>query len=135
MEELKERFAKVNLKVTSQRLIILDYILKTKEHPSAEMVYNAVRKILPTITLSTVYNTLESLANKGLIFKLSTPSGTTRYDGNLEPHIHFYDEKNNDIIDIYDDELYNMVADYVKEKHYDNFKINNIFIELRGQKS
>ena len=61
MESGTEKYRNVGLKLTPQRLAILNYLEGNKEHPSAEDVYKAVSRKFPTMSLATVYNTLESL--------------------------------------------------------------------------
>ena len=57
-------------RMTSQRLIILDYLKKVRTHPTAEEVYERVSKILPAITLATVYRNLHILAEDGIIRRI-----------------------------------------------------------------
>ena len=58
------------MRQTIQKLKIMQHLHSVKTHPSAEMVYNAVKEEVPTITLATVYRNLNSLANAGKILKL-----------------------------------------------------------------
>lgn len=87
-------------RITNQKKIILEYLKSVKIHPSAEMVYQAVKKKLPQISLGTVYRILNTLKEKGEILEI--PSEVSRYDGNTLPHIHFICEKCANIFDIYD---------------------------------
>jgi Fur family transcriptional regulator, ferric uptake regulator len=74
--------------LTKQRRIILEELRKVTSHPSADQVYDMVRKRLPRISLGTVYRNLEFLSRQGLIQKLK---GSTHkhYDGNPSCHCHF----------------------------------------------
>jgi Fur family peroxide stress response transcriptional regulator len=72
---------------TIQRMKILQYLQSTKEHPSAEMVYAAVVRELPTITLATVYRNLNLLAEEGTINRLKTEKAY-RYDAQEGTHTH-----------------------------------------------
>lgn len=79
---------KPNLRMTRQRKIILEELRKVNTHPSADEVYDMVRKRLPRISLGTVYRNLEILSKTGEIQKLE-PSGTLkRFDGNAYDHYH-----------------------------------------------
>jgi len=69
-------------------LAILRAILAHRDHPSAEVLYDEVRQTLPTISFNTVYKTLETFCQKGLIFKINPLHEVARYDGNLHPHAH-----------------------------------------------
>ena len=74
--------------MTSQRQVILDEVKKTCSHPSADELYQLVRKRLPRISLGTVYRNLEILAESGMIQKLEWAGTQKRYDGTLENHYH-----------------------------------------------
>ena len=72
-----------------QRNIILDELRKVYSHPSADEIYQIVRKKLPNISLGTVYRNLEKFCEQGIVKKLEYASSKKRYDGNLELHYHF----------------------------------------------
>ncbi len=77
-----------NLRMTKQRKVILDELRKACSHPSADEVYEIVRKRLPRISLGTVYRNLEVLTEIGEIQTLELAGTLRRYDGNPEPHYH-----------------------------------------------
>lgn len=72
-----------------QREQILSFIRNTTEHPTAEMVYTEMRKIIPNISLGTVYRNLKFLEEAGKIRKISVQSGLERYDARMDEHAHF----------------------------------------------
>lgn len=76
------------LQVTYQRLAIYQALYNTKEHPSAEVIYQHVKKRFPMISLGTVYKTLERFYEVGLIEKVSPITEVARYDANLGAHHH-----------------------------------------------
>lgn len=76
------------LQVTYQRLAIYQTLYYSKDHPSAEVVYQQVRKRFPMISLGTVYKTLERFQEVGLIQKVSPLTDVARYDATVIPHIH-----------------------------------------------
>jgi Fur family ferric uptake transcriptional regulator len=85
--------------MTRQRRMILEELQSVVTHPSADAVYEMVRKRLPKISLGTVYRNLEQLAREGVILKLD--GGTQkRYDGNPKPHHHFRCVECGDMIDL-----------------------------------
>lgn len=88
VEALTEQFRARGLKVTPQRQSIFRVLAASTEHPTAESVYAAVRAELPTISLRTVYQTLNDLAGMGELHALDLGTGSTRFDPNLEPHHH-----------------------------------------------
>ena len=85
-----EKFMGSNQKyrTTSQRRVILEEIKKLNTHPTADEVYEMVRKRLPRISLGTVYRNLEILSTCGLIKKIGPVSSQMRFDGNTSNHYH-----------------------------------------------
>jgi Fe2+ or Zn2+ uptake regulation protein len=88
VEALTEQFRARGLKVTPQRQSIFRALASSTVHPTAESVYALVSAELPTISLRTVYQTLNDLAAMGELHALDLGTGSTRFDPNLEPHHH-----------------------------------------------
>lgn len=86
--DITDRCRKAGLKATPQRIAVFRTLLASDAHPSPEVVYRSVREVLPTISLATVYKTLDALCEAGLIQQVSVMSDTKRYDANLAPHHH-----------------------------------------------
>ncbi len=107
-----ENFRKVcrehRIKVTPQRLEIYRVALHSKEHPSAEDIYNTVRVKLPTISLDTVYRTLASLERWGLLFKVAVVDDKSRFDANVSPHHHIICTECNSVTDFWWPEFDNL---------------------------
>lgn len=78
------------LKYSRQRESIMKYLLATKEHPTADMVYLHMRKEFPNISLGTVYRNLNVLTDIGEAIKIPAPDGGDRFDGTIMPHNHFF---------------------------------------------
>jgi Fur family ferric uptake transcriptional regulator len=74
--------------MTNQRKAILGVLRHDRSHPTADEIYEKVRKILPRVSMGTVYRNLDVLASLGLIKKLETGFPPMRYDGNTEDHYH-----------------------------------------------
>ncbi len=77
-----------NMRLTTQRQIILEELGKVKSHPTANEVYDMVRKRLPRIGLGTVYRNLELMADSGIILKLEVGGTQKRFDATVDPHYH-----------------------------------------------
>ncbi|WP_297197438.1 Fur family transcriptional regulator [Thermanaeromonas sp.] len=75
--------------MTKQKRLILEILRSTKSHPTADWIYDQARKVLPSISLGTVYRNLAILKEDGQIMELSYGSTYSRYDGNPENHYHF----------------------------------------------
>ena len=73
---------------TPQRKIILEELSKLKTHPSADQVYELVRKRLPKVSLGTIYRNLEYLSKEGIIQKLGSGSAQKRFDYDENQHYH-----------------------------------------------
>lgn len=77
-----------NMRLTTQRQIILEELSKVTSHPTANEVYDMVRKRLPRIGLGTVYRNLELMADSGIILKLEVGGTQKRFDATTETHYH-----------------------------------------------
>lgn len=78
------------MRMTGQRKVIMEQLGKVTSHPTADEVYEMVRKFLPRISLGTVYRNLDVLSNIGVIQKLESFGSRKRFDGNPEKHYHIY---------------------------------------------
>lgn len=76
------------LKYSRQRESIKLYLMNTKEHPTADMVYQHVRKEYPKVSLGTVYRNLNLLVELGEVVKVDYGDGYDHFDGNVQPHYH-----------------------------------------------
>ncbi len=83
--QLCQRFG---IKLTYQRLEIFRVLLSSNNHPSAEEVYERVKEKVPTISLDTVYRTLSTFEQLGLIRKIHGPDDRARFDPNNKKHYH-----------------------------------------------
>lgn len=77
------------MRITHQRLEVVREIAATDEHPDVETIYRGVRGRVPTISLDTVYRTLGTLADAGLITRVTATAGPARFDANTDRHHHF----------------------------------------------
>ena len=96
-----EKYRTIGIKLTPQRLAILNYMDGNKSHPSADTIYSAVSKKFPTMSVATVYNTLEALKNKGALQELTIEPGKKRYDPETTSHHHLICIECKNIIDIF----------------------------------
>lgn len=82
-----EALRRKGYKATPQRIAICRFALHSRDHPSAKRIFNKIRETYSTVSLSTVYKTLEILKELGLVQELNFPHGQTRFDSNMKPHI------------------------------------------------
>jgi Fur family peroxide stress response transcriptional regulator len=90
-----------SLKITPQRIAIYRKLLQTDEHPSAEMLYEKVKKTFPSISLDTVNRTLLTLNKIGAAFTVVGSGDAKRFDGGLHEHQHFRCLKCKRIVDFH----------------------------------
>lgn len=76
------------LRMTKQRQVILEELRAVTSHPTADDMYDMVRRRLPNVSLGTVYRNLEMLAENGVVQKLDIGGTKKRFDGNVEVHHH-----------------------------------------------
>ena len=85
---------------TPQRREVFDALLAKRDHPTAVEVFMRVKERMPSISLATVYNCLETLTECGLIKHVNLDRAPSRYCPNREPHVHFFCSECNAIIDV-----------------------------------
>lgn len=130
---LKEQLAEKGLKATMQRLIIYQAILQTDEHPTAEQIFDRIRPAHPSISLGTVYKTLDSLVNAGLARRVKTVDDIQRFDAKMHHHNHLYVTNTSQIIDYEDEELQKLLEGYFAKKRFDNFKVTDFQVQVNGE--
>jgi len=101
MERIKNVLNEKGIKPTYQRLKILEYMDKnTKNHPTVEMIYEELLKDIPTISMTTIYNTMNTFLERGLVYGVTITGTGVRYDFNTNSHHHFLCKKCGRIMDI-----------------------------------
>jgi Fur family transcriptional regulator, peroxide stress response regulator len=88
LEGTKQLFHSAGLALTHQRLVIFKELSRMHEHPTPESLYDRVKKKLPSLSLATVYNSVKTFAEHGLVREVSVHHGMLRFDGNTKPHHH-----------------------------------------------
>ena len=103
MEKYVETLRSNGLKVTPQRLEVLRYLDENRTHPTVEQIHSALKEKNPSLSMTTVYNTVETLTQHHIIQSLTITGSELRYDFETKMHHHFLCTKCNRIIDIYVD--------------------------------
>lgn len=120
---------KMKQRMTSQRREILKHLKNVCNHPSADSVFNAVKKNMPFITLATVYRNLNILSDNGDILKLMI-DGEARFDGDISNHQHSYCTSCGRLTDVF----YDGVCDStIKKINSDGFNVNRIHVVFYGR--
>src|SRR5882762_10380498 len=97
---LAKRLTDSGLRPTPQREVVLKVILEKRDHPTADEIFARVKAQMPTISLATVYNCLETLVSCGIVRQVNLERAPTRYCPNLHEHAHFHDEQTGTIHDV-----------------------------------
>ena len=121
-----------NLKVTPQRIAVLEALNKLRDHPTADRIKEYVVKNHPNIAVGTIYKTLETFVEKVLVRKVKTEQDVMRYDAILDKHHHLYCEDTERIEDFFDNKLNDMLEEYFKKKKIPNFKVKDIKLQIIG---
>ncbi len=113
-----ETLRKNGYKATPQRIAICRFALHSRDHPTAQRIYNEVRKMHPTVSLATVYKTLQILTEHGLIQELDLPQSQARFDSYVEPHINLVCMQCGNIQDFNDKTAQEMVERVTTEAQF-----------------
>ncbi|WP_449354786.1 Fur family transcriptional regulator [Virgibacillus natechei] len=100
-----ERMKDSCLKITPQRVAVLEYLLHTDSHPTADEIYKAMENRFPSISLTTVYNNLNSLCENGLVQELSFGQTSSRFDSDTTNHYHIICSNCGKMVDFHYPEL------------------------------
>jgi Fe2+ or Zn2+ uptake regulation protein len=126
MIDFKELLKEHGIPPSLQRIKILEYLHDFNTHPTADVIYQALMNEMPTLSKTTVYNTLKAFAEKGVIVELSLFENEVRYEYNTTPHIHFKCIKCNIIYDISES------FECLKNKEIEGHKVLEHHIYLKG---
>lgn len=97
---LTEKLGQSGLRATRQRELIYGILLEQRDHPTADEVYARAKQAMPSISLATVYNCLETLVGCHLVKQVNFERQPTRFCPNLHEHAHFHDERTGRVYDI-----------------------------------
>jgi len=128
-EELMALFRAREMRVTPQRQAIFSILGACERHLTAEEVFETARRQMPTISLRTVYQTLNDLASMGELNQLHLGPGSSRFDPNTEPHHHLVCQSCGEVVDLHTDLTDIRVPDDV----VDGFRITSTEVVFRGR--
>ena len=132
--DISKQLVYKGLKVTPQRIAILDAIIKLKNHPTAENIIDFIRKNHPHISVGTVYKVLETLVENGIINKVNTEKDVMRYDADVETHHHIFYSDTDQIEDFYDETLTDLIMQHLQKKSIPGLRIEDIKLHIIGRK-
>ncbi|HKK41884.1 MAG TPA: transcriptional repressor [Bacteroidales bacterium] len=121
------------LKVTAQRVAVLEVLLTSKDHPDAEMIFNSLKEKHLSVSQATIYKTLEVFFRKGIVVKVHTDKDPVRYDPVQERHHHLFSAESDRIEDFIDSDLDSILDEYIKEKKIPGFEVKDIRLQIIGR--
>lgn len=130
--EIRDKIAAKGLKVTPQRMRVMEAIYNLNDHPTAENILDYIRKNDPNIGSGTVYKVLETLVENSLIKKVKTERDVMRYDGILENHHHLYCIQCDYIEDYKNEKLDQLLQEFFRENKIENFTIEDVKVNITG---
>jgi Fur family peroxide stress response transcriptional regulator len=134
-DELRQRLTSCGLKATHQRIVVFEAVMELHgHHPTAEEVYQRLKPANPSISLGTVYKTLDTFTETGLIRRVLSEEGGKRYDSNTMTHSHIYCSKTKEIVDFEDVELDQLLTEFFSKRNLENFEIKGFSVQLTGNK-
>lgn len=121
------------VRLTPQRKVILQYLMSHHTHPSAEMVFSALKENVDNLSVATVYNTLKLFVDHGLVIELKNGDGSTHFDYFGHPHYHIVCDNCGKITDVFDDEFTN-ISDHMAKTatQKTNYLVTGNQVELHG---
>ena len=131
--QIKDKLVDKGLKVTPQRIAILDAIYSLGNHPTAEMIKEYIKEAHPGISPATVYKVLDALEGNRLVRKVNTEKDVMRYDGIMENHHHLYCSESDRIQDYMNEELDQLLDAFFRKNGIDDFKIEEIKVLINGK--
>ena len=130
-ETLLERCLAKNIRMTSQRQIIIQVIEESDDHPDVDQLYLRSVELDNTISIATVYRTVKLLEEAGFIERLEFGDGRSRYEEAGEHHEHLVDIETGEVHEFYNEELETLKAEIAREMGYD---LIDHRLELYGKK-
>ena len=118
---------KFGIKPSVQRSAVMDFLLKNKIHPTIDEMYMALSPTMPTLSRTTVYNTLDLFVEKGVVRSLAIDERNTRYDVDISAHSHFMCKSCGKVHDIF-----GMDANMFQIPTNTDFKIDTVEISYFG---
>ena len=103
-ESAIERLTSREIRPSLQRIAVMQYLLEHRTHPTVDQIFTDLQAKIPTLSRTTVYNTLKLLCEKGAVLMLDIDQKQTHYDGDISLHGHFLCTECGSIEDVFHDD-------------------------------
>lgn len=120
---------KSGVRITPQRHAVLEYLLTSMTHPTADEIYKALESKFPNMSVATVYNNLRILGEIGLVRELTYGDDSSRYDSNMDDHYHIMCEQCGLVVDFHYPSLDEIES---LAERVSGFEVNEHRLELYG---
>jgi Fur family peroxide stress response transcriptional regulator len=130
--DLRQRLRTLGLKVTPQRVVIWEAINALGNHPTVEQIVAFLKENHPNIAPGTVYYTLQTYVETGLVKKVKTEKDIMRYDAITTRHHHLYCADSDKIEDYFDEDLDIILENYFRKKRIPGFTVQDIKLQIVG---
>jgi len=125
-ENISEYLLKHNIRPSYARIKIFEYLVSKRSHPTVDEIYKELSREIPTLSKTTVYNTLNTMMDVGIVKLLTIEENEARYDADISEHGHFKCEKCNSIYDFYVD------FEKLESKDLVQFRVNDKNLFYKG---
>lgn len=126
----KEHLEKYDIRPSVQRLAVMDYLLRHKTHPTVDEIYSALNPVIPTLSKTTVYNTLKLFAEHGAALALSIEEKNLRFDGDTSIHAHFRCSECGEVFDFFPEQVPELLS--LNKSEIDGFLITETQVYYKG---
>ena len=127
-EEIQGVFKAMRVPLTHQRLAVYEELAGRTDHPSAESLYESLKKSYPSLSLATVYKTLQTLHDMGMVARVPSPVAQARYDARMTLHHHAVCVRCGKIADVFDPRL-----DRVAVPSLPGFEVSGHSVHFQGR--
>lgn len=122
----QDKLREAGIRITVPRLRIYDYLQTHRTHPTCDVIYKDLKAGDDSLSLASVYNVTEKLAQAGLIKELISPDGQKHYDGIIEFHGHFFCKECGMIMDV------DCCKDFYPDKQLDGARVDSMSLIMNG---
>lgn len=126
LEELKNDLKTQKINLSHQRLKVVEFLVQNRCHPTADCIYVELKKDIPTLSKTTIYNTLKILTDAGLVKEILIDGNEVRYDIGIDEHGHFKCQSCGKITD------FGIDIGTLTHNGLDGYKINNKIVYFEG---
>ena len=126
VEELKYLLKEKGIQPSFHRIHILKYLMENRMHPTVDEIYRALSDKIPTLSKTTIYNTLNLFSQKGLVEVLTIDEKEARFDVDVRPHAHFKCLSCGRIFDLWDVDV------NVRDEKLTDFEVKSVHVYFKG---